>query len=659
MSGPRPRGRPRGRGGARGGKTTTGSKRAAPADSDVEFAPPKPAKKAKAPAAPVVPRSLPARDKRAVNPGLPDKARQKRTHEEVVAEAAKKSDAITDREARRQAAIALLADIDAEQDEADADEEENAIFTLDDLPSDDSMDVDAATFDEDEPILKISQQDFDHIEDEDAGRFEDDDTYQSASEYDKPKPKPKAAPLTVTKRVKKPLKGETRAAIEAAAKEKKAANVEAKNLKKGVQNRRAGLTKAWKNKAATNASKAPAPTPVSPKLGGLTDEDAGAARPSFEPSTTTPRKNEMVTYDISSDTEESPSKIPEVKPKIKIQPKPRLSKPKIPALIVAGNRPTPKIKSESSGSFTPDSADIKGLPGFIGGTWSTLFLPACYRAMYLSDDPMAIGAVGDDLLNPGKETVAILDGILKAVYPGNTWALAWGDPICTKAVSRIGERRSAFGRTALQAVDRVFASSRYFHGLDSPTPGVAKKALIASDVRYALQQNGPAFYKQPSPEDVVKLKPKQAGYVKPLGYLETKLIIDTMSPFIKDEDFSVVVTETPDGKEIIDLARSVLPTGALGLTALGIERGYRMHRSGVRVAKDKVPTFSSTNFGPALAGFIKGIGEFKVSRWESIIKSCGALIVDVADTPSFDPDFEMDSLDGVREHMYIASSPTA
>ncbi|KAJ7091824.1 hypothetical protein C8R44DRAFT_750458 [Mycena epipterygia] len=315
--------------------------------------------------------------------------------------------------------------------------------------------------------------------------------------------------------------------------------------------------------------------------------------------------------------------MPEVKPKIKIQPKPRLYKPKIPALI---------IKSESSsGSFTPDSADIKGLPGFIGGTWSTLFLPACYQALYLSDDPMAIGAVGDDLLNPGKETVAILAGILKAVYSGNTWALAWGDPICTKAVSRIGERRSAFGRTALQAVDRVFTSSRYFHRLDSPTPGVAKKTLVASDARTHFSRTGRGpFYKQPSPED--KLKPKQADYVI-------------------YEDFSVVVTETPDGKEIIDFARSVLPTGALGLTALGIERGYRMHRSGVRVAKDKVSTFSSINFGPALAGFIKGIGEFKVSRWESIIKSCGALIVEVVDTPSFDPDFEMDSLDGVREHI--------
>ncbi|KAJ7484588.1 hypothetical protein FB451DRAFT_1393124 [Mycena latifolia] len=589
MSSSRPRGHPpaRGHGRGRGGKT--GTKCAIP-DSDTEFAPAKAPKKAKATPAPIKPRVLPDHEKQVVNP----------------ADAAKQLDARRDAEAKLEAAIAAVAAIQAEEDAARAEEEENAVFGLNDLP----MDVD-----EDAPILTITEEDFDRIEGQDDERVEDDDAYLSVPEYDQPK-------VSVQKKGRKaakPAKGQTRVAIDAAAKslveEKKKAV-----KKKGVQNsdattasRKAGLIPNWPKNTKQETSRA-ASTPESPKLGGLTDEDAAAERPAFEPNTKAPRKNEVnieVAYDISSNTDETPSKLLEVQVKAKPARKPQLStRPsaavKIPALSVT-NHPTPSIKSEpSSSSFTPDSvADVKGLPAFTGPSWTTCFLPALYRALYLCHNPMVMGTVGDDLDHPGKDTIKVMQGVLDRVYPGNTWTLKWGDAICAKAVSHILPRPRL------------------------PNPGARKTHLIASDARYMRQMNGPAFHKELSPKSVIKLKP------------EGPWICET-AQFIKGDHFTVTVTETPEG-DVVDFST---------LAAATVEQGYKMHLTGVHATK--VPSFSSLKDGNAVKGFIKSIRGLKSSQWTSILAACGTQITEAMALPA---ELEEDLLDSIREHMYDPSSP--
>ncbi|KAJ6595419.1 hypothetical protein B0H10DRAFT_2232858 [Mycena sp. CBHHK59/15] len=145
-------------------------------------------------------------------------------------EKALKAVVIADRERRRIEAIAMVAAIDAEQDAAAEAEEDNAIFTLDDL-HEDAMDVDRTgdTADEDAAFLEFTQQDFE--------RVEDDDVYRSPDEFEKLKAKPLAV-----KKVKKVkvLKGDTRKEVEVATKllaeSKMAKGLAIAVKKKGVQN---------------------------------------------------------------------------------------------------------------------------------------------------------------------------------------------------------------------------------------------------------------------------------------------------------------------------------------------------------------------------------------------------------------------------------------
>ncbi|KAJ7457136.1 hypothetical protein B0H11DRAFT_2243670 [Mycena galericulata] len=637
--------------GGRGGRKPAGTKRSAPVDSDYEDATPKP-KRGKN--TPLEPRMLPERDNRGVNPTRVDPSvltatRPRRPNGAGAADQAEKVKKAEDRELRRQAAIAMLAEINAEQDADQVAEEENAIYALDDLPpSDDAMEVDDMELvqDEDGPVLSITQEDFD--------RVEDDDSYVPALEAAKPVPS-KAAP---TKRAKKPEKGETRAEIEVMTKKIVAEKNKELPVKKVQSNnaaassKRAGLSQTWIKSnvgAPVNTS-----TPESPKIGGLTDDDAGGSRPESKVAMQAPRKNNMVGLIASSEPDDTPSRVAQTQ----VKPPTRKARPsvlkheKMPALTLVTHS-TPQIKSESSSSsFTPESAE--GLPGFIAKSWGTVYLPACYRALYLSRDPMSIGAVGKDLMKPGKETVLFFQAILDEKYAGNSWVMEWGDAICTKAVSRVGERRSAIGKAAMVVVDRLFDSTTYYKLSSTPdstgsSQRLRKSQKISDDARYAVRSNGPAFYKDPTPEDVCKLGANHPAYVKPRGYLESPLIIETLCSFIKDDEFRVIVTETPDGEEH-DF--SGLPIGLLGMVAAAVERAYKLHTTGVRT---KAPGFSSVNYGTAVAGFIASIQGFRRSRWDSIIKSCGSQITERAAAAPVET--EQDSLDGLRERMYIPSSP--
>ncbi|KAJ7752439.1 hypothetical protein DFH07DRAFT_1031658 [Mycena maculata] len=471
---------------------------------------------------------------------------------DLTADKAEKAQKAEDLERRHAEAIVTLAAIDAEQDKAQQIEDESVIYHIDDLPAPNAMEVD----NEDEPILTITQEDFE--------RIEDDDAYHSESEFDKPE----RPALTQKPRVKKPAKGETRYEIEAQAKQivddkskipaKRSLGVQDRNA--AAASKKAGLSQVWvksSKRAAPDSSSDPAP------LGGFTDDDANSVRPKFDGRMQALRKNDMVGFLSSSDADEIPSKPAEVK--------------------VAKARKSQIINEAPSGSsIAASAAKDRELPEFIQASWAGGFLPCIYRAIYLSDDPMAIGAVGRDPQSPGKETVALLQTLLDKKYPRNTFMIKWGDVISKKAVSRVGEHRSAISKYAVTVVDHIFDdvyyctiltkySAPYYKDADAPTPTLRKSQTIKEDARYALRSNGPAFYKSATPADVCTLDRRDPRYIKPTGFLESPAIIDTLSWFIKDEDFHLIVMETADG-ETEDF--SGLPIGALGMVAVAADERH-------------------------------------------------------------------------------------
>ncbi|KAJ7104765.1 hypothetical protein C8R44DRAFT_987917 [Mycena epipterygia] len=398
-----------------------------------------------------------------------DKPRAKRTHDEVVAEEAERTAAAQALARKREEAMALIASIDVQLDAAKVAEEADAIDGVSDLPRDAMEERDSPAphgYDEDTPMLDATQEHFD--------RIEDDDAYLSESQWGHPEGKGKA--VAVPKRARKPGKYETRKTIEALGKTLAMQNASATDVvkKKGVQNSdaaaastKAGLSKSWTTKASTGPS----------AIGGLTDEDAEAARPEFEAPETVHvlRKNTMVgLVDLSND-DDTPTKLPArlVPAKAVCAPvKVEARTSRIPVLNVRPRKSnkTPSkavVKTDSLSSsyspFTPQSsADVNGLPSFITRTWVSKFLPRCYLILYMSQDPMALGAVGDDPKDPGRATVNALQAVLDDLYPEIRYNLEWEDMICSKAVSRIREERSKFAKRGMTYTDAQFEDPKYY-----------------------------------------------------------------------------------------------------------------------------------------------------------------------------------------------------
>ncbi|KAF7347976.1 hypothetical protein MSAN_01749700 [Mycena sanguinolenta] len=327
---------------------------------------------------------------------------------------------------------------------------------------------------------------------------------------------------------------------------------------------------------------------------------------------------------------------------------------RIPARDLTVKTPRAVKTESSSSSFTPlAAADINGLPAFIGRTWGPRFLPAVYRLLYESEDPMMLGVVGTDAEVPGKETVAMVQKLINKLYPNTEYTVEWGDVICSRAVSRIGERRSSIAKAEMQVVDQKFDKVKYYTDFHSPNPGEPRTALIASDARYAIRPNGPAFYKVATPEDVCCLPEKDPRYIKPDGFLESRDILTTMSTFIKDFDWKITITKNDKGKDVVDSSCSRLPVGLLAMATAAVERGYKLHTTGIRVSKPL--DFSAAHSGTAVAGYITAIKKFTPSRWESMCIACGG--TSPGGTPQEIWTDQDGSLDGIREHMYQPSSP--
>ncbi|KAJ6552635.1 hypothetical protein DFH09DRAFT_1085808 [Mycena vulgaris] len=231
---------------------------------------------------------------------------------------------------------------------------------------------------------------------------------------------------------------------------------------------------------------------------------------------------------------------------------------------------------------------------------------------------MALGAVGTEIETAGEETVATMQKVFNVLYPDVELRVTEGRElnIC-EAVACIGERRSAIARTGVQAVGRNFDRDPKYS-----TSSIRLPKVIASDAKYAVRVNGPnphhrSIFANSTP------KIRSALYT-PTGYLKSKAVIATVSPFIKDHDWRIIVSQDADGNDVVDHSR--LPVGLLGMAAASVERGYKLHTTG---AQDlKVPEFSAAAYGTAATGFIAGVKKFKASRWKSILEACGASIAE-------------------------------
>ncbi|KAJ6609297.1 hypothetical protein B0H10DRAFT_2438604 [Mycena sp. CBHHK59/15] len=611
------------RGSGRGGASSTSrtnTKRSAPVDSDYEdTAAPKP-KKVKAPKPLIEPHAPSGRKRTTDHPGEPDKRKVYRTHQEVQAERDQIAAAADERECRRRKLIAQIAALDTQGDKDAAEEDANAILTLDDLPKAPLDDVE-----QDGETLTITESDFEHIDDDNA--------YRSQNEFESAK-KAKAP----TKKKKKPKKGETRGEIEALAKalvdkNKAKAKGDVAGPKKALQNsdaaaasKKAGLSQVF----LVCSAKAPqaAVSPGKQETGGLTDEDANSARPDFDEHTAKPKRiNELVIIGGSSDTEDTPSRVPGPA----IHPVPSLAQP--PSKTPTTNK---RVKSESSSAFTPNaSADVKGLPALVGPTWDTHYLPTAYRALYCSADPMMFAAMGN---TPTSQTMAVnaVQAILDAVHPGHTLPnVVWGDKVCKKTVERIRERRSLIAQTGLKVVDETFKGEDYIH----------QPVAIRTYTKYAARFDGPGFWKEPTPESSPR-DPKAPGYIKGSGYLESVMIIQTVAPFLKNEGFSL-----PDAGVDGTYDFSGMPRGLFALAAAGVEHGLNLYKA--TGTREPVPKFTRSAVSTAVAAYSRNIGRFTVSRWDSLLTAAGVSTAGAALAASED----LPMHDALRDDMYIPSSP--
>ncbi|KAJ7850152.1 hypothetical protein B0H14DRAFT_3452072 [Mycena olivaceomarginata] len=564
-----------------------------------------------------------------VNPALDDRPSIHATSGkkmEVEAEKDAKVTAAEERDHQRQLLMEKIAALDAEADQAAAAEDASSIRKLDDVPR--------AHEHLDDATMSFNESDFERVEDDDAYRTED-----GFQETKKAK-----APVT---RAKKPKKGETRNEIE---KITKAMEMKAKQegpkrvVKKVVQDKNAaaasktaGLSKAFLARS-TNPQDTVSPSKL--EIGGLTDEDAASTRPDLIETTSGKWINEP-TLNQKRHRAGGPSAATVPVPKLRAQSRANVeAESKIPALsISASETKTPKktkkvpgVKTESSsGSFTPDIAsDVKGLPAFVVQTWESAILPAGYRALYISPETMTFGAQGAEAV-----TVKAFQTILDRIHPGNTFEIAWGDKICSRLNDRIRKRRSKIVQSGVDVVDALYKTEKY----------IGQPAVIRAHASWASRVDGPALYKIPTPEACPRDRTAQGYIVQTKRILESALMIQAVSPFLKNEHF-VIPEKRADGTYDF----SGLPQGLFSLAAAGIERGMKLYRAtGVREA---LPKFTKAAGLTAVDGYMVNIHRFKVTRWESLLKATGNVLA----TANAEEEAQL-TLDGLREWAYVPSSP--
>ncbi|KAJ7204094.1 hypothetical protein GGX14DRAFT_647517 [Mycena pura] len=481
--------------------------------------------------------------------------------------------------------------------------------------------------------------------------IEDEDAYASADQYEA---KGRKKRIGTAGKPPKLGKRETRGAIEAQVKRMRdqqrkesegalASQAVAVIKKKGIQNSDAA---AASSKAGVSARylKAAAPIdyrspPTSPELGGLNEKHLVSTKPVYARSNKAgpgllQRKNELI--EVKDDSEDDSDAIKATRPVKSQTKKSQLTvNKKMAALSVAKTRKprdTPRTSSmpglvdnagpsQAAGSgtlsFSPASSDdVKGMPAIFAAKWQRVVVPALYRALNASRTPMDVGLQGD-------VTISLVQSVIDEIFPANIYKVQWNTVVCSRAAARLIEFRSAIGAAGIEAVAAYIDNKPQ---LSDDYPEIARYA------RYATKRGGPALFQHPTPYQDIDIKKGHADYVKPRGFLESDLFIETVAPFIKNLD----------GRR---------PRGALALAAAAIERGWGAYRTGSYEAPAQ---FSKSSIGTAVEGYMGSIRRLSDDAWERILGACNEKTRQVIMIASDDED---ECLDGHREDLYEPSSP--
>ncbi|KAJ7871546.1 hypothetical protein B0H13DRAFT_2554441 [Mycena leptocephala] len=509
---------------------------------------------------------LPARAKRAKQPGKPDQPRAKRTHEQVEADnkeiAALKADIARLHEERLEA----LARMEVAQDASEKGAAEATVMFKSRGGTKKDKPIVGATFgcreqeqeldsqDSDGAFLEFDDDDFNAVAEADerirrALKAEKLARAKEADRYNLDK-LPPIAPLPA-KVSKTRQKGTGRAAVEQV-KEKMLSHkrflsgdesdleVPKKKLKAAFPT---GVAKDWRNKVtAVGTTKKQGAKAAGDSIGGLADDDLDDLRPiGFG-------RNKSTIEILSDSEDETPTK--------------------------PQHRPIHARKDE-----------VAGLPEFARAAWCTQFIPTFYH--YIGTRQL-----GWEICELGEE-VKVVQPVFDIVFPGNSYKVKKGCPIYVTAMARLSDKRHLIGSQTVKLVDAFFDTVEYIN----------KPKKIAKYANWAIDDNGPAWYERPTPRGLVHGVP---GFISPTGLFRSQFCISPLTAFVK----STSKSKGDFGNRFIHAAAMI---------CAGLERAFNQHITGVKVLNGP---FSKGKVGEYVIDFTKAARRLEAWRWNKIMTAC-------------------------------------
>ncbi|KII86161.1 hypothetical protein PLICRDRAFT_143741 [Plicaturopsis crispa FD-325 SS-3] len=452
-----------------------------------------------------------------------------------------------------------------------------------------------------------------------TGELVGDDDPDSESDNDRD-----ATPLKMQAKKKKPVKGETRSALDAmkdtALKELSMKTPASKGKAstvpkpKATAARSSGLVRDWRNRvhavgSEASSSKTKPAKPASDDdtlgLGGLDDDDASAVRPQFstQAGRSRDRNNEMVGF--VSDGEESESyqpKTPKTQGAIATagrvassKSKPSTSKAKAPSDVHTSgttSRTVPShVPSDSSSSSLVTQRSLSRLPQWAQADWNAIFLPMLYSYLGSLDNPWLLLNEGD------RDCIPELQAMVNTCYPEIAYRVRFNDGIYLTAKDRVNDKRCWFGRRAIAILEKLFKTAEYN----------GKPSKIAAYAQYATRGDGPAIYGIPAPFHCADRKSRE--YTLPRDLFESPYILELLAGYLNFMKASEIDYD--------------VPRGALALAATAIERAFTMYHTGKQVPLGQ---FSRDKTQDLVNDYMVSIQKLSDRRWSSILEKCGQAV---------------------------------
>ncbi|KAJ6448827.1 hypothetical protein C8R45DRAFT_1224605 [Mycena sanguinolenta] len=607
------------------------TKRKIPQNNDSDFEPETAPTKRRRNPPKVNPRSpRPVREGRVKNPGAPDMPNKVRSSAEVAEVKRRKTQNLKEREALHASKVAEYAQMEIDEEEADAEHESFAIKNLADLEMMDTFEYAALMgnrFDDEAGEI------LDNFQPSDDVPYGQDLDIASAiraglaavSDPDserEPSPEPVSKPTKPAKKGKGAIREEV-----GAVKEKIRSKTNDKRLEKIQALFPTGLNPDWRKRIAsqhagrsTSGGSEMKMVPQQASLGGFSEDDVSGIRPATKvKAVPVPgrlaiavqgkqrnqnRVNDRVVFVVSDDDAPEPSSRALAAPKEKLakksEPRPKLEPQS--SITIVGSTPTPAPAND------PD-----GIPTVVAARWDSMWIPT-------------LNSLFGSRHNPFEVADEDIEYAFVTVYPGVNYDLrASGNRVMRKSKDRLNNGRSWFATQAFTVV------CKYLHEMYDNTPVRERKTAIASYVEYALRPHGPMIFGQPESEF---LAPDDPDYESGAGMCESQFVIAVFSAFVKKTANSAI-----DYGFLIS---------GLALSAAALEKVFLMYKTGEFV-NDKM-NFSRENVGALVDDYVANIKKFAGRKWGVILGLCGAAV-----NPA--PTVSAPSMEVSRRTLYVSSSP--